>query len=68
MGTESEVFLVEHVPSASLLFEPKTVPFHSRLIMIYYATFSKGSVNKLFQDKAPRKSDFVIKNLSTTKL
>ena len=31
MATESETFLNKHVPSASLLFEYETVPFHSRL-------------------------------------
>ena len=30
-GTESEVFFNKHAPSASLLFETETVPFHSRL-------------------------------------
>ena len=31
MGTESEVFLNKHAPSASMLFEAETVPFQSRL-------------------------------------
>ena len=31
MGTESEVFLNKHAPSASLHFEAKTMPFQSRL-------------------------------------
>ena len=30
-GTESEVFFNKQAPSASLVFEAKTVPFHSRL-------------------------------------
>ena len=36
------------------------------LIISYYATFFQDSVNKLLQDKAPGKSDFVINHLSTT--
>ena len=31
MGTESEVFLNKHAPSASLLFEAETKLFQSRL-------------------------------------
>ena len=36
------------------------------LIITYYTTFFQDSVNKLFQEKAPGKSDFVIKNLIAT--
>ena len=79
MGTESEVFLNKHAPSASLLFETEIVTFQSRLNddvkeivcseFLWYGLISTYFVAffqnsaKLYQDKSPGKRDFIIKNL-----
>ena len=82
-GTESEVFLNKHAPSAFLLFEANNVQFQSRLnnnmwfvclemlwyslVATYFAAFFQDSV-RLFQDKSPGKSYFATKSLIAPRL